>query len=164
MPRVWLSLGSNVDRERNIRAAVAQLSDIFGELVISPVYESEAVGFEGSPFFNLVAGIETQLDVDEIVSRLHAIEKRQGRVRGESRFTSRTLDIDMLTYGSEIIAQGKTKLPRDEITHYAFVLRPLADVAGGEIHPITQCTYQELWVGFSDESQSLWLATLQFDS
>ena len=164
MPRVWLSLGSNVDRERNIRAAVAQLGDMFGELVISPVYESEAVGFEGTPFFNLVVGIQTTLGIDEVVSRLHAIENNQGRVRGESRFISRTLDIDMLTYGSEIIEQGKTKLPRNEITRYAFVLRPLADVAGSEIHPITQRTYQALWADFDEADQSLWRASLQFDT
>lgn len=59
--RAWLSLGSNIDREKNIRSAIAALEKVFGRLFVSPVYESEAVGFEGDPFLNLVVGLDTDL-------------------------------------------------------------------------------------------------------
>ena len=63
--RVYISIGSNVDRERYVRAALDALSAWFGELIISPVYDSEAVGFDGSPFLNLVVGVDTSLSRSE---------------------------------------------------------------------------------------------------
>ena len=163
MPYVWLSLGSNIDREQHIRAAITLLSAQFGTLVISPVYESRAVGFEGEDFFNLVVGIQTNMSISALASQLHAIEVKQGRQRSSTKFAPRTLDIDLLTYGGKTIEEGLIKLPRDEITRYAFVLKPLADVAGSEIHPPTQQSYQQLWDAFDANDQPLWLATLQFD-
>ncbi|MCF6282567.1 MAG: 2-amino-4-hydroxy-6-hydroxymethyldihydropteridine diphosphokinase [Candidatus Polarisedimenticolaceae bacterium] len=162
MPNAWLSLGSNIDREQHIRAAIRLLGTQFGALVISPVYESRAVGFEGEDFFNLVVGIQTNMSISALISQLHAIEVKQGRQRSSTKFAPRTLDIDLLTYGTQVIKEG-VKLPREEITRYAFVLKPLADVAGSEIHPPTQQSYQQLWNAFNANDQPLWLATLQFD-
>lgn len=161
MTQVWLSLGSNIDRDKNIHAAIEQLSAQFGSLLISPIYESQAVGFEGEDFFNLVIGIQTNMSISELASQLHAIEVKQGRKRSSTKFAPRTLDIDLLTYGDKEICEGTIKLPRDEITRYAFVLKPLADVAGSEIHPLTQQSYQQLWDAFNKSDQPLWLTTLQ---
>ena len=59
MPRVWVSVGSNIDREHHIRAALADLHMAFGDLTVSPLYETDAVGFEGDAFYNLVVGADT---------------------------------------------------------------------------------------------------------
>ncbi|MEQ9507841.1 MAG: 2-amino-4-hydroxy-6-hydroxymethyldihydropteridine diphosphokinase, partial [Alloalcanivorax xenomutans] len=83
MAEVFLSLGSNIDRQHNIHSGLDALAERFGELRLSPVYESEAVGFKGSPFFNLVVALHTELSVGELAGALHDIERGHGRVRGE---------------------------------------------------------------------------------
>ena len=149
MPHVWVSIGSNVDRERNIRAALCDLGASFGELVVSPVYETQAVGFEGDAFFNLVVGFDTPLAPRDLHAKLREIEARHGRERGGAKFSSRTLDLDLLTYGDVVTDDAGKALPRDEILRYAFVLAPLADVAGAELHPVLGETYRDLWQRFA---------------
>ena len=127
--QVYLSLGSNIDREHNIRSGLDALEAVFGELEISPVYESEAVGFDGDAFFNLVVGIRTAMTVAELTTCLKDMERDHGRVRGEKKFSSRTLDIDILTYGDAVGIIDGVQLPRDEIFKHAFVLKPLVDLA-----------------------------------
>ena len=147
MPRCWLSLGSNQDREASIRGAVASLRADFGDLVLSSVYESPAEGFSGALFLNLVAGIETDLGVAEIDGILRRIEDAHGRIRGPDKFAPRTLDIDLLTYGDRVGTLDGRALPRDEILRYAFVLGPLAEVAPDEVCPGAGQSYRELWTG-----------------
>lgn len=143
--RVWLSLGSNVDREKHIRAALAALADRFGQLVVSPVYDCAAVGFSGNPFLNLVVGIDCDLGVGGLSSWLRELEARNGRVRDKSiRFNDRTLDVDILTHGEACGVIDGIELPRGEIVKHAFVLRPLADVAPDEKHPLLGVSYREL--------------------
>lgn len=154
--RAWLSLGSNIEPQQRIPAALEALREHFGSLVVSPVYESEAVGFDGDNFHNLVVGIETRLPVQELVRLLREIEAAHGRVRGAEKFSSRTLDIDLLTYGDHIIDQDGVQVPRDEILRYAFVLLPLSEVATQERHPVTGRTYRELWADFDADDQPLW--------
>ena len=158
--RAWLSLGSNIDREKNIRSAIAALEKVFGRLFVSPVYESEAVGFAGDPFLNLVVGLDTDLPPGEVAQRLRLIEREHGRVRSGSKFSPRTLDIDLLTYGQQIIHTPDVDVPRDEITRYAFVLRPLSQVAGNELHPVEGVSYQALWDAFDQSQQPLWTVDL----
>ena len=149
MPWVWVSIGSNIERERHVRAAVEALRERFGELVVSPVYETAAEGFEGAPFYNLVAGFRADVTPAELHALLRDIESRNGRVRGSAKFSARTLDIDALTYGDTCTDEGGKHLPRDEIVRYAFVLKPLADVAPHEIHPEAGRTYRELWQAYA---------------
>jgi len=162
MLQVWLSIGSNIDREKNIHGAVNSLREAFGKLVLSSVYESEAVGFEGDPFYNMVVGLETNLSARDLVSFFQDIEKRYGRVRGGEGFSSRTLDIDLLLYGDEVVNDGELEIPRNEITCYAFVLQPLAEVAGEMRHPVDGRTYQELWEAFEQGRQRLWPVEFDF--
>jgi 2-amino-4-hydroxy-6-hydroxymethyldihydropteridine diphosphokinase len=147
--RCWVSLGSNRERERSIRAAVAALAERFGRLRLSPVYESAAEGFAGDPFLNLVAGFDTALGVGDLRAELRAIEAANGRERAGPRFAPRTLDLDLLTYGDQVGEIDGYRLPRDEILTYAFVLGPLADVAPRERHLCDGRTYSELWRALS---------------
>lgn len=145
MPRCWLSIGSNQDREASIRGAIVDLRSAFGELALSSVYESAAEGFAGEPFLNLVAGIDTDSSVGLIDRTLRAIEDAHGRLRCPDKFAPRTLDIDLLTYGQAVGTLDGRDLPRDEILRYAFVLGPLAEVAPNEIHPSIGRTYGDLF-------------------
>jgi 2-amino-4-hydroxy-6-hydroxymethyldihydropteridine diphosphokinase len=113
--------------------------------VISPVYETDAVGFDGDAFYNLVVGIETDQTVAEIRQTLRAIEDARGRLRESEKFAPRTLDLDLLTWGDAVGVVDGYELPRDEILKYAFVLAPLADVAPNERHPVDGRSYRQLW-------------------
>jgi 2-amino-4-hydroxy-6-hydroxymethyldihydropteridine diphosphokinase len=147
--RCWISLGSNLAREASIRGGIEALREAFGALILSPIYETDAVGFDGRPFLNLVAGIHSAHSVGEIRAQLRRIEAEHGRERrGErdhERFAPRTLDLDLLTYGDHVGEIDGYQLPREEILRYAFVLGPLADVAPEERHPIDGRCYADLW-------------------
>jgi len=142
---VYVSLGSNVDRESNIRLALRKMQQIFGTLRLSPVYESEAVGFDGDDFLNLVAGFECDIEVREVVLALREIEDQQGRDRTLPRFSHRPIDLDILTYNDLEIDEEGIQIPRHEILVNAFVLRPLQDLAPDTLHPLVKKSYRELW-------------------
>jgi 2-amino-4-hydroxy-6-hydroxymethyldihydropteridine diphosphokinase len=149
MVKVFLSLGSNVDREVHIPSALAELERRFGPLTVSSTYETAAVGFDGPPFYNLVVAFSTDLPVEQIAHILSEIEEQHGRTRQCKKFSSRTLDIDLILYGDLIRREGKLNLPRDEITRYAFVLEPLAEIAPNQRHPVTGERYADLWARFA---------------
>jgi 2-amino-4-hydroxy-6-hydroxymethyldihydropteridine diphosphokinase len=155
MPRVYLGVGSNIERERYITAGLDALQDLFGELTLSPVYDSAAIGFDGQPFLNLVAGVDTDLGVGDMARRLRHIEFEHGRLPDASRFSARQLDIDILTYGDATGVVEGVELPRGEILENAFVLRPLADLAPDDCHPVEGRTYRELWRDYDQASQAL---------
>ena len=155
MAEIFVSLGSNIDRERQLHRACRALHEAFGQLHFSPVYESSAVGFDGPPFYNAVVRAETTLEVDAVLTALRAIEDAQGRVRQADSFHSRTLDLDLLLYDDLVLETPTVALPRDEILRYAFVLGPLADLAGDRRHPVNGTTYAELWAAFDQASQPL---------
>ena len=155
MPRIRVSLGSNIEREKHIRAAVAELERHLGPAAISPVYETDAEGFEGPAFYNLVTGHETDLPAEELIRLFRQLEDELGRERGEARFDSRTIDIDLLTYGDLVAEVAGKKLPRDDITDYAFVLKPLCDLAPDEIHPVLGKSYRQMWEEFEPKPRML---------
>jgi 2-amino-4-hydroxy-6-hydroxymethyldihydropteridine diphosphokinase len=163
MPRVWASLGSNVDRRNSVRGAVRALRERYGELMVSSVYESPAVGVDAPPFYNLVVGFDSEQRVERIYHEFRALEAAFGRVRGGDKFAPRTLDIDILTYGSQVLQRAEFELPRDEILRYAFVLGPLAEVAAHERHPLEQRSYGDLWRDFDQKSQPLQRVDMDFD-
>lgn len=145
MPEVFVGIGSNVDREANIHSGLTALRQAFGALELSPVYCSDAVGFAGDEFLNLVVRFHTALGVAALSQQLRAIETAHGRVENMPKFSSRTLDLDILLYGD---AQGEidgVMLPREEVVYNAFVLRPLADLAPDTCHPRLGKSFAELW-------------------
>ena len=152
---VFIGVGSNLDRVRHVRAGLDALAETFGELQVSPVYESEAVGFDGSPFLNLVVGVRTDKSLAQLSRCLKAIELANGRRPDAPRFSPRTLDLDILTYGDLDHPRDGVDIPRGEILLNAFVLKPLADLAGGCRHPVDGRTYRELWQAYRSE-QKLW--------
>jgi 2-amino-4-hydroxy-6-hydroxymethyldihydropteridine diphosphokinase len=154
--RVYVSLGSNINRYQHIAASLDALDEHFGELTISPVYESESVGFDGSNFLNLVVGFQCEISVAELVRVLRRIEHDNGRRRDGPKFSPRTLDIDILTFDEHVGELDGVLLPRDEITKNAFVLLPLVNIAPTELHPSEGKTYEQLWADYDKDSQKLW--------
>ncbi len=149
MPSVYVSIGSNIDREQNIRGAVRALRQRYGTLTLSRVYETPAEGFDGDAFYNLVAGFDTEEPVKQVRAALTAIEDAHGRTRNGPRFGPRTLDLDLLLYGNLVRHDGDFDIPRGEIGKYAFVLGPLAEIAPDLHHPETGMRLDEMWKKFA---------------
>ncbi|MEO8012388.1 MAG: 2-amino-4-hydroxy-6-hydroxymethyldihydropteridine diphosphokinase [Dokdonella sp.] len=145
MPRAYLSLGSNIDPVENLRAAIDALTQRFGVVVISPTYRMPAVGMHGEDFLNLAVALDTDLDAHALNRWLHALEDRQGRRRDVPRWSSRTLDIDIVLFDDCVLqGEGNLEIPRSEIAH-AFVLKPLADIAADVQHPTLHRPIGALW-------------------
>lgn len=158
MPRVYVSIGSNVDRTKNVRGAIGALRARFGAVAHSAVYESPAEGFDGENFYNLVAAFGTDEPVEVVRYVLGEIEAAHGRVRTADRYSPRTLDVDILLYGNLVRHDGRFDIPRREITEYAYVLRPLAEIAPDALHPETRERLADLWGRFRAK-QTLWPVT-----
>jgi len=161
---VYVSVGSNIDRENMVRSCIAALTTQFGEVQHSSVYESIAVGFEGDNFYNLVVTFKGD-DPRRVLRILREIEQQHGRRREEKKFSPRTLDLDLLLFGQEDLHDQGIDVPRKEITRYAFVLGPLSELAPQQRHPGNGSTYEELWAEFCikhpTEVDSIWPINLQ---
>jgi len=152
--QVFIGIGSSINKLENIQLGIASLKTHFGELNISALYESEAVGFRGGNFYNLVVELNTELNAQSVIAQLKAIELKHGRPENALKFAPRTLDLDLLLYDQQI--DGNINLPRAEITENAFVLKPLAELAPQLKHPVLHQTYQSLWANYPKEKQTLW--------
>tara|TARA_Y100000389_G_scaffold165284_1_gene169394 strand:+ start:426 stop:929 length:504 start_codon:yes stop_codon:yes gene_type:complete len=140
--RVYVGIGSNIDPVEHIKKCIKALNDKFDDLKLSPTYESSSMGFEGPNFYNLAAFFKTKYDVVELKKILNQIETINGRSLDEVKFSSRTLDIDILYFDNLIDAE--MNIPRGEITKFDFVLRPLYDLNPAHIHPITKKTHHRM--------------------
>ncbi len=155
MERACLSLGSNVEPEANLRAAIAALRARFDGVRVSRVYRTRAVGFDGEDFLNAAAVVETDLGPQALDAWLHALEDAQGRDRGGPRYGNRTLDVDLVLYGERIVeGPGHLRVPRDELRH-AFVLRPLAEIAPDVVEPRSGRTLAQLWADSPERDVSM---------
>ncbi|MCL1078157.1 2-amino-4-hydroxy-6-hydroxymethyldihydropteridine diphosphokinase [Parashewanella spongiae] len=154
MAQIYISVGSNIEPDKYIRSGTKALETIFGKLILSSIYQSEAVGFEGGDFLNSVVGATTDLSVAEVVEVLKTIEKNNGRKSNAIKFSSRTLDLDLLLYDDQI-CMHPVQLPRPEITYNAFVLWPMAEIAPELIHPETHQDFQSMWEDYDKASQNL---------
>ena len=155
MAQVYLGLGSNIDPDSHLRLAIAELRRRFGMLELSPVYRGRAIGFEGDDFLNLVVGFATASVPEAILREIEDIHRLARRERNGLKLQPRTLDIDLLLYGDLVIDAPDRDLPRSDVLDYAFVLRPLADLAPDLVHPVTGRTIAEHWRDFDAASQPL---------
>lgn len=147
-----LSLGSNLEPERHLVAAAAALRERFAEVRFSPVYRVPAVGFDGPDFLNAAALLQSELDPIALDAWLHALEDAQGRRRDVPRFSSRTLDVDLVFYDNQVLqGPGHLQLPRPELKH-AFVLLPLAELAPMFRDPLSGLTLAQLWAAHPEHA------------
>ncbi|WP_405227575.1 2-amino-4-hydroxy-6-hydroxymethyldihydropteridine diphosphokinase [Lentisalinibacter sediminis] len=155
MARVFVSVGSNIRPEENLRLACAELERRFGDLDLSSVYRNPPVGFDGEDFLNLVAGFDTEGDPEEVIAELEQIHRLAGRQRGAERYGPRTLDLDLLLYDDLVTEGPPLTLPRDDVLKYDFVLGPLAELVPDLVHPVDGRRLADLWEAFEDGDRRL---------
>ena len=161
MTQVYVGIGSNIDREFNVRGGITRIKSLYDNVVMSQVYECPAFGFEGKDFFNLVVGFTTDQSLSKVAEMLRQIEFEFGRRRTETKYASRSLDIDILLF-DDVISK-EYKLPREDILEYAFVLKPLAEIAPEYIHPEKNKTISELWQDHAEIQHSMKVIDFTFD-
>lgn len=155
MPEVYVAAGSNVEPERRMQQAVAELTREFPGVRFSSWYRNRAVGFDGDDFINLVAAFGTALPVHAVLERLHGIEGRCGRGRDAPRWAPRSMDLDVLLYGDLVCEEPGLKLPRPDLLKRAYMLGPLAELAPEVLHPTAGLSAAELWRRFDRQAHPL---------
>ncbi|MBV9914088.1 MAG: 2-amino-4-hydroxy-6-hydroxymethyldihydropteridine diphosphokinase [Sinobacteraceae bacterium] len=155
MPDVYVALGSNVEPEKHLRLASQELRRQFPGTRFSAWYRNAAVGFQGADLINSVAVFVTELPLAELIQRLHAIEELCGRPRDAPRWAPRSMDIDVLLYGSLICQQPRLQLPRPDLLKRAYMLGPLAELAPRVLHPSTGLTIADHWERFDREAHPM---------
>ena len=111
--QAYAGIGSNINKAKNIDGCLRHLRNLFGEIKISPIYQSKAVGLDGDDFYNLVVRFETNFGLDILETKLREIEYFFGRKRSQPPHTSRTLDIDLLLFGD--LVSEEHNIPRNDI-------------------------------------------------
>ena len=163
MHSVFVGIGSNIDRENNINSGLTTLTESFGELLLSSVYESIPYGFDGNNFYNLVVKFSTKLSVQDVIKRLREIEVEFGRAKKIQQYSPRTLDIDLLLYGDLVSDDPVVRVPREDLLKYSFVLCPMAELAPDLIHPVEQKNYERLWQEYDKSRNDLWKVDFEWD-
>ncbi len=168
---VFISIGSNINPHHHLRGARQTLFDLLETAVISPIYQSPAVGMKGNDFLNAVISGVTNKTVSDLVQTLSQIESNAGRVRASDKFSNRTLDLDLLLYGDLVCTQTidnasrkKTvTLPHPDILTEAYVLQPFADIAGNLIHPAAGIKISDLSLRLKQEAPQKFLSLQQIN-
>jgi len=154
----YLSLGSNLgERFKNIDMAIDALNRLEGTSVSgrSSFYETAPVGIMDQPdFVNVAAGIETMLAPEALLAALKVIERKLGR-RETVRWGPRVIDIDILFYGDKIVSLQGLDIPHPEMEGRRFVLEPLAEIAGDEVHPLTGKSVENMLGALPKDDSSL---------
>jgi len=144
MATVYLSIGSNIKPEYNVKQCAVHLSQHYHKPQWSPIYRSAAVGMDGADFLNAVVCLQTEESVATVIQTCKGIEAKQGRKRTANKFIDRTLDIDLILYDQTVLNTVDITLPSEEICDAYHVLVPLVDLAPKAIHPVLNVTFSEL--------------------
>ena len=135
MIEISISLGSNINPKTNLIKANELIREKFNFIDSSNIYSSKSAGFQGNDFLNQVTICSTNLKFEKVISTLKKIESFMGRKKEKKKFSDRLIDLDLLTYGNEIIENNGKEVPHKDIEKYSFVLVPLAEVLPNNIHP-----------------------------
>lgn len=147
MKIVFLGIGTNLgNRESNLEEAVARIREYIGPVLdSSSIYETEPWGFHAKDeFLNKVVKVNTELTPSGLLGRILMIESLLGRVRGQVRYSSRLIDIDILLYEDLIVEEESLKIPHPLLQQRKFVLVPLCEIASEIIHPVLKKSIAEL--------------------
>jgi 2-amino-4-hydroxy-6-hydroxymethyldihydropteridine diphosphokinase len=145
MNDVYIAAGSNVDPLPNLRLALRELTRHYPDLRLSTAYRNPAVGFVGDDFINLVVGFATTDSLDQVIANMHAAEALCGRSRTAPKWEPRSMDLDLLLYGTKICDESHLKLPRPDLLKRSFMLRPMAELAPTLRHPVEGKSMRQLW-------------------
>ena len=154
---ILISTGSNIDKSKHTQAGLDDINSAFENVKVSSIYESHSVGFSGDTFYNAVVSASTDMTLEQVCETLKQIEVNNGRVKQTEKFSSRTLDLDLLCF-DERVCEKPIVLPRDEILYNAFVLQPLAELVPDLHHPIEKLSYAQLWNDYDKSQQTLWVS------
>ncbi len=155
MPEVFVAAGSNIAPEENLALALAELRKRYPDARVSTAYRNTAVGFDGPDFINLVVGFHTSDSIQDLLTELHRIETLCGRPRQAPKWEPRSMDLDLLLYGDELRSEPGLTLPRADLVKRAYMLGPMAEIAGSVLHPTLKLTMRELWQRFDRAAHTM---------
>jgi 2-amino-4-hydroxy-6-hydroxymethyldihydropteridine diphosphokinase len=153
----YLSIGSNIDPEKNLRAAVDLLSRFGKVLRTSTVWETAPIGRPGQPvYLNAAVLLETPLSAMDLHSEaIAAVESELGRVRTGDKYAPRTIDVDIMLFNRDVMDIGHRHIPDEEIMERPFVAITLAEIAPRYVHPETGQTLEQIAKGFDPEQAGM---------
>jgi 2-amino-4-hydroxy-6-hydroxymethyldihydropteridine diphosphokinase len=152
---VFVAAGSNIEPVAHLRRALLELSRHYPRLRCSTAYRNAPVGFAGEDFINLVIAFETDDDVHTVLRHLHEAESACGRERTAPKWAPRSMDLDILMYGSTVSGAPGLVLPRPDLARRAYMLRPMAELAPDLVHPGLGRTMRELWHAFDRDAHPM---------
>jgi 2-amino-4-hydroxy-6-hydroxymethyldihydropteridine diphosphokinase len=153
--RVFVAAGSNLEPEKHLAKACAEIRHSWPDATFSKAYRNVAVGFDGPDFINLVTGFSTAQPLEAVIARLRAIETQCGRPRYAPKWASRTMDLDVLLYGDRVEKTSEYTLPRPDLLKRPYMLGPMAEIAPEVRHPTAGKTIGELWREFDRDGHAM---------
>ena len=159
--RVYVAAGSNLEPEKNLALACAQIAHAWPDTHFSRAYRNVAVCFEGPDFINLVVGFSAAQPLHSVIEKLRGIETNCGRPRYAPKWASRTMDLDVLLFGDLVETTSDYTLPRPDLLKRPYMLGPLAELAPEIVHPTAHKAVGLLWKEFDCGAHEMQPVTLR---